>query len=135
MRMYVQIVANSEGLPFTVQVAGLPFQDEVVLRVMAMIESEVSGCCSHHDASSPKLRDHTAVAWKAEPCEHHHTHCLILVHEHGCPACRCRSLSVLAHRTAQANPIEPSSNVAAARVPGQRHGTQVSPRCRVCSNN
>ena len=34
-------MANAEGLPFTVQVAGLPFQDEVVLRVMEMIETHV----------------------------------------------------------------------------------------------
>ena len=36
----VQVV-GAAGLPLSVQIAGLPFQDEVVLRVMRVLEGQV----------------------------------------------------------------------------------------------
>lgn len=38
---WCQVMETAEGLPFTVQVAALPFQDEVALRVMKMIEDSL----------------------------------------------------------------------------------------------
>ena len=33
---------GAEGLPIAIQVAGLPYQDETVLRVMALLETDAN---------------------------------------------------------------------------------------------